>query len=83
MADSDASTKEIERDLARHRVDLAESVEALAHAVREKVDVPARARVTVARTRQRAETQVREHPVPVLLATAALGIAIGFALGRT
>jgi hypothetical protein len=65
-----SSMHDIEADLARRRADLADAIGELVHEVRERVDVRARARVAIARGRQRVDTAIEDDPLR------AIGIAM-------
>jgi ElaB/YqjD/DUF883 family membrane-anchored ribosome-binding protein len=71
--------RELQRDMARRREDLAATLDALQDKVREKIDVRARARVMVARGRQTG----REHPTRVIaIAAGAVALLVAMMLLR-
>ncbi|HVK71991.1 MAG TPA: hypothetical protein VM734_01670 [Kofleriaceae bacterium] len=83
MADRPRSPHELVREIAQARDDLVTRLSLLERRVREKVDVPARARVVVARTRQQALDRaaitvdhVRTRPERYIIVGTVVGIAV-------
>jgi hypothetical protein len=72
---ADVSREELEREVTRAKQHLAERVATLEHAIREKMAVPARARVVLARARGEVRAHRQRYAIMAGVVLA-LGIAI-------